>query len=242
MKRCTQSPVLDNYSVWDWHCGAQEVGRCSVLWLRWSHKLFTTVKLSDQGRLAASVAFCQTSDMHQIKEWIHLVCHWSCFSMPSDLSSHVLSMYQKGKNVSLQASTCESWTGLHQAGSPCKLQHQCFPSQDFRSHPINLIIHGVLLCHCISHWQCFYGMHIYESDAVWYYPWLSLMSKHNFQPMEGETTQSSLLLLGLLHINTREVIQEVSKNKRGGKGFNVPCKLWREGIEYLCLFSCRFSV
>lgn len=38
----------------------------------------------------------------------------------------------KGKNVCLQASMCESRTGLHQAGSPFKLWHQCFFSQGFQ--------------------------------------------------------------------------------------------------------------
>ncbi len=53
--------------------------------------------------------------------------------------------------------------------------------------------------------------------------------------MEGETTQSSLLLLGLLHINTREVIQEVSKNKEVEKALTCHVNFEEKELSnYVC--------
>lgn len=145
------------------------MGRCSVLWVRRSHSLFTTVKLSDQGCLAASLAFCQTLT-HWIKEWIHLVCHWSCFSMPSDLSSHVLSMYQKGKMCVYRPQHVSHGLGCIRLGLHANCSTNVYPYRDFRTpsqNPFTLSFHGVFTLSFVFHTDgVFYGTHIYESDVV----------------------------------------------------------------------------
>lgn len=147
----------------------------------------------------------------------------------------------KGKNVRLQASACESWTGLHQAGSPCKLQHQWIPLTGIldphpRIHSPNHFMEFLLCRLYFTLTECFYGTHIYESDAVWYYPWLSLMSKHNFSTEGGrDNPELSLLLLGFLHINTRGVIQEVSKNKEVEKALTCHVNFEEKELSnYVC--------
>lgn len=82
--------------------------------------------------------------------------------------------------------------------------------------------------------ECFYGMHIYESDAVQYYPWLSLMLKRNFST-EGGRDNPELSLLGFLHINTEGVIQEVSKNKEVEKALTCHVNFEEKELSnYVC--------
>lgn len=82
--------------------------------------------------------------------------------------------------------------------------------------------------------ECFYGMHIYESDAVQYYPWLSLMLKCNFST-EGGRDNPELSLLGFLHINTEGVIQEVSKNKEVEKALTCHVNFEEKELSnYVC--------
>lgn len=82
--------------------------------------------------------------------------------------------------------------------------------------------------------ECFYGMHIYESDAIQYYPWLSLMLKRNFST-EGGRDNPELSLLGFLHINTEWVIQEVSENKEVEKALTCHVNFEEKELSnYVC--------
>lgn len=62
------------------------------------------------------------------------------------------------------------------------------------------------------------------------------MSKHNFSTEGGrDNPELSLLLLGFLHINTRGVIQEVSKNKEVEKALTCHVNFEEKELSnYVC--------